>query len=58
MDMIMKEVIKVIGQKVMRRKKSPRLYHSSASVLLMRTTVPTSFGKGGYSSLFMNKINQ
>ena len=48
MYMIMKEVIKVIGQKVMtsqmmktkvmRRKKSPTLYHSSASVLLMRKT--------------------
>ena len=48
MYMIMKEVIKVIGlkvmtssvmkTKVMRRKKSPTLYHLSASVLLMRKT--------------------
>ena len=41
MDMIMKEVIKLIGQKLHDDELSDemrRLYHSSASMPLMRTT--------------------
>jgi hypothetical protein len=61
MDMVMKVIgQKVVTSEVMRMKvtrtKSPMLYHSSASVMLMRKTTNIIWNR--HTFLFMDKINQ